>query len=921
MKRGVRGLYVFIFVWFIVASAMGQEAPRVSLRVDSVAFPDFARQLQSSTNYFFYYPKAIDTLKVTVRAENAPLDEVLKKVLDGTDYRFALDRQHRVFVTHNRTIITDLPTGFFGGQTGEDSTEFLSAIATGSSQSDKTLSEETKLYEIGLNNARSGQQKANLAGHITEAGSGEPVVGAVVYGGTPEVAVTSDAFGYYSITLPVGRNEIKIRSLGMKDTHRRLAVYGDGKLDIEMDNDVIPLKEVVIEAEKDRNVSGLQMGNDRLDIRELRQVPTALGETDILRVAMMLPGVQSVGESSTGLNVRGGATDQNLILFNGATIYNPSHLFGFFSAFDPDVLKGVELYKSGVPAEYGGRLSSILDIDTRDGNNKTFAGSGGIGLVTSRLSLEGPIIKNKASFIVGGRTTYSDWLLSKVPDRSISNSRASFYDFVGHLSYSINEKNDVYLTFYQSADRFRLNSDTLYQYTNQAAVARWKHIFKNKLYSVVTGSYSGYDYGISSDRIQTDAFNLNFGVKQVNLKADFNYFTGEKHTIDFGASSTHYSLSPGNFTPLGDASLVRPEHVQDEAGLESAVYIGDRYDFSRNLSLYGGLRFSLYDALGPKTEYRYATGFPLSEQYITDTTQVARGKSVANYSGPELRFSARYAMSNNTSLKLSYNRMRQYVQRISNTTSVSPTDIWKLSDEYIKPEVGDQVSAGIYRNFKSNTIEVSLEAYYKKSQNVLDYKGGAQLILNHHLETDVINADGKAYGVEFLVKKSTGKVNGWLSYTYSRSFLRSHSDFPEEQVNQGAWYPSNYDKPHDVNFIGNYRFSRRFSVSLNLTYSTGRPITLPLQKYPFRDAVRLFYSERNEFRISDYYRADFSMNIEGNHKVHQWIHNSWSLGVYNLTGRKNVYSVYFVTENGVTRGYQLSIFGRPIPTITYDLRF
>ncbi len=707
----------------------------------------------------------------------------------------------------------------------------------------------------------------------------------------------------------------------MKDTRRRVILYADGKLDVEMEDDVIALKEVVIEAEKDVNVSGMQMGQQRVDIKTIRQVPTALGEADLLRVILTLPGVKSVGESSTGLNVRGGATDQNLILYNDAPIYNTSHLFGFFSAFNPDVIKSAELYKSGIPSRFGGRLSSVLDVQTRDGNKKKLVGSGGIGLLTGRLTLEGPLIKEKTSFIIGGRSTYSDWLLKQLPNSSFNNSRASFYDLNLHVTHDVNEKNTLYLTGYLSKDNFRLNSDTTYQYQNQTATLKWKHIVNNKLYSVFTGSYSGYKYSVSSEKNPVNAYQLNFALSQSQVKADFNYFPSNQHAVDFGISSTYYKLSPGNFQPRGRESLILPDVVPSEQGIENAVYIGDKFDITDQLSISGGLRYSAYTYLGAKSVFQYAPGLPRTVNTITDTLTYGNNQAIQTYHGPEYRLSLRYALSRTASIKASFNRMRQYIQMLSNTTVIAPTDIWKLSDPNIKPQIGDQYALGFYRNNRTNTIETSVEVYYKTMQNLLDYRSGAVLFLNQHIETDVVNAQGKAYGIEFLVKKTTGKLNGWLSYTYARTLLRTNGLNNTEIINQGAYYPSNYDKPHDFTMIGNYKINRRFSLSLNFTYSTGRPITLPVSKYTLDGAQRLLYSERNQYRIPDYYRADFAMNIEGNHKVKKLAHSSWTIAVYNLTGRRNVYSVYFKSENGYINGYKLSIFGQPIPSVTYNFRF
>ncbi len=922
MTQRYRITLLFFVLICAVSDGFGQPPadPSISGDFTNLRFAQFVRDIEAKTPYrFFYNPTDVDSLVVDLHVDKQPLRAVLRQLFMGSNYAFAIDKQ-QVYITVNRQIRTELPIGFFL-RGGSDSDADSTSAAYLTESPIKRAEPEAKLYEIGKRTTPIRPGRSTLAGHVRNVASGEPIVGAAVYIENPRLGTVTDQFGQYSITLPRGRHELKLRSIGLKDARRRIALYADGTFDIELEDDVIALKEVVIEAEKDANIAGLQMGQERVDIKSIKQVPTALGEADLLRVIQTLPGVKTVGESSTGLNVRGGATDQNLILYNDGTIYNSAHLFGFFSAFNPDMIKSAELYKSAIPSRFGGRLSSVLDVQTRDGNKKKFIGSGGIGLLTGRLTLEGPISKDKTSFIAGVRSTYSDWLLGELKNASFRKSQAQFYDLNLHVTHDFNEKNTVYLTGYLSRDRFRLNSDTAYRYQNQVATLKWKHIFTNKLYSVFTGSYSGYDYTVSSENNPVNAYRLDFAINQSQLKADFNFYPSNQHAVDFGVSTTHYKLTPGNFQPKGPESLIVPDVVAAEQGLESALYIGDRFDVSPKLSVSGGLRYSIYTYLGPHSVFQYVPGLPKAVNTITDTVAYGRNQFINTYHGPEYRLSLRYALSGSASLKASFNRTRQYIQMLSNTTVISPTDIWKLSDPNIGPQIGDQYAIGFYKNNRANTIETSVEAYYKTMQNLLDYRSGAVLILNHHIETDVVSAQGMAYGVEFLVKKLTGKLNGWLSYTYARTLLRTNGQSGSDVINNGAYYPSSYDKPHDVTMIGNYKINRRFSLSLNFTYSTGRPITLPVAKYTVDNALRLLYSERNQYRIPDYYRADFAMNIEGNHKVKKLAHSSWTIAVYNLTGRRNAYSVYFKSENGKINGYQLSIFGQPIPSVTYNFRF
>jgi len=738
-----------------------------------------------------------------------------------------------------------------------------------------------------------------VAGYVRDAKNGEPVIGASVYIDHSGIGAATDQYGYFALSVSKGRHVLYVQSIGMQDTRRQLLVFSDGRLNVDMQGQVVTLRNVVISSEKASNIRSLDMGIQRLSIQTIKQVPVVFGEPDVLRVVLTLPGVKSVGESSTGLNVRGGSADQNLILFNDATIYNPSHFFGLFSAFNPEVVKDVELYKSSIPPQYGGRLSSVLDVSSREGDKKEFTGSAGIGLLTSRLNLEGPIDKNKTSFIVGGRTTYANWLLNLLPSQ-YSNSRADFYDLNLGVTSELDKHNTLFITGYLSSDRFNLNSDTLYTYGNRNASIKWKHIFSSRTTMDISTGYDRYQYKISSSNNPVNASSLAFNINQAYLKVHFKYYLNAHHTLEYGLQSIHYKLNPGTYQPLGKASLVVPDTLQPERALESAVYLSDEYKITSAFSLEGGIRWSMFNYLGPSLVNNYAPGQPITVADMTGTTDYPSGKIIKTYNGPEYRISARYALGENLSVKASYNTGRQYIHMLSNTTAMAPTDIWKLSDANILPSKGDQYSLGVYENFKSNTIETSIEVYYRNIDDYLDYKDGAQLLLNSHIETDVLEAQGKAYGIEFLVRKTAGKLNGWFSYTYSRILLNAGN-----QVNNGNWYPASYDEPNDANLVGNYKINHRFSVSLNTAYNTGRPITLPIGVFYYAGSERTLYADRNSYRIPDYFRMDVAMNIEGNHKVHQKTHNSWTIGVYNLTGRQNPYSVYFVSQK--RRGQRVQI--------------
>jgi len=914
---------------FVSGALFAQSSKTVQFngRLENAGIEEVVSFIEARSNFKVYYDASqLDSVKATLDIQDKPVNWILDQIFKDTQFKYSIDFQNHIFLTYGEELFVGLVPQHglqkVSLQEDKNSGDQIKDFLQDSKGDDNVAIANNRIYDIGAKTDLFHKGTVTLAGFVRIAQSGEPVIGASVFISEPRIGVTTDQSGFYSIKLPAGRHVLNVRFIGTRDAVRTINLYSDGRFDIDLIEQVRSLKEVDISADKIANIRSTQMGVEKLSMVTIKQIPTVFGEPDILRVILTLPGVKSVGEASTGFNVRGGGTDQNLILYNDATIYNPSHLFGFFSAFNSDAVKDIELYKSSIPARFGGRISSVLDVHSREGNNKKFTGSAGIGLLTSRLNIEGPLIKDRTSFMLGGRTTYSDWLLKELPQKSgYRDSKAEFSDIDFHLNHKFNDKNTLALTGYLSNDRFNLNSDTIYSYSNRNASLRWKHLFSNKFNLNVSGGVDQYEYKVKSEENPVNAYHMGFDITQAKIKTDFTYYLDSRHTLGFGASSLFYKLHPGTFNPAGPESLVSKKVLQAEQALESAVYLSDKFDVNPSLSLDLGVRFSLYNYLGPHSTYAYAEGLPKSEFNITDSLSYKSGELVKSYGGPEFRFAARYAFTGDLSIKLAFNTLRQYIHMLSNTTAIAPTDIWKLSDLNIKPQKGKQASLGIYKNFRSNTVEASAEAYYKWLDNYLDYRSGASLILNHHIEQDVVNTTGKAYGLELQVKKTAGKLNGWISYTYSRTFLKMDDPSVVQLINNGKYYPSNYDKPHDFTVVGNFKASHRFSVSANVTYSTGRPITLPVGTFYYGGAERVLYSDRNQYRIPDYFRTDLSVNIDGNHKIHQWIHSSWTIGVYNLTGRHNPYSTYFTTENGAVKGYKLSIFATPIPFINYNLRF
>ena len=902
--------------------AQSDTSSKISLELTNASLFSLVEKIESQTYFhLFYDSSSLGNFTISYTTAPKKITTALAEIFTPLGIQFYFDNQNNIFLTKSKLLSLAIDDYFFTGkkQTSLNVNKDLAFDNEEIGPIQEALVDK-KVYEIGDKTLSGSQNIITLAGYIKDSKTGEPVGGSSVYIDNPRIGATTDQYGFYSISLPKGRHILNIQSIGMRDVKRQIVLYSNGNMDVDLQGSIMSLKRVVISAQKISNVRGTQMGVQKLDIKTVKQVPVVFGEADILRVVTTLPGVKTVGEASTGLNVRGGSSDQNLILFNDATIYNPAHFFGMFSAFNPELINSVELYKASIPASYGGRLSSVLDITSREGNKKEFTGSAGIGLLTSRLNIEGPLVKDKSSFILGGRTTYSNWLFNYLPE-DYKNSRADFYDLNLIVNHQIDKKNTLYFTGYLSNDKFNLNSDTAYSYGNKNLSVKWKHIYTTKLNSLMTVGNDNYNYAINSQKLPLTAYQLSFSINQSYFKAHFNYNINSKHSIDYGVNSIYYSLNPGNYIPLGEKSLIKPDIIPTEQAIESALYASEHYTITSALKLDAGIRFSVFNALGPKTVNEYPAGIPRTEENIVRSVNYASGDIVKTYGGPEYRLALRYVIDETFSLKASYNTQRQYIHSLSNTTAMAPTDVWKLSDPNIKPQIGDQISFGLYKNLKSNTIETSFEVYYKNIKNYLDYKSGAKLVMNNHIETDVIGTKGKAYGVELLVKKLSGKLNGWISYTWSRILLRMNDPTAGEIINKGQFYPGNYDKPHDITLIANYRFSHRFSISMNSNYSTGRPITLPIGLFSYAGSMRTLYADRNAYRIPDYFRTDFSMNIEGNHKVNQLFHNSWSIGVYNLTGRKNPYSIYYVSENGMVNGYKLSIFGNAIPYINLNIKF
>ena len=682
------------------------------------------------------------------------------------------------------------------------------------------------------------------------------------------------------------------------------------------------LDEIVVVGGRPSAVNNMMMGSEKFKPVLLKNIPSAFGESDIMKIVLTLPGVTSVGEASSGYNVRGGATDQNLILFNGGTVYNPSHLFGLFTSFNSDAVDDVELFKSSIPVEYGGRISSVLKVTSKEANMEKLTGSASIGALTSKVNIEIPIVKDHVSLLLNGRTTYSDWMLKKLPESSgYKNGTANFYDFGGALTWKLNSLHRLKVYGYWSKDKFSFSSEDNYGYQNRNFSAEWRTILNEQM--TVTGSagLDHYDYFNEDKATPSMAARLSFGIDQLWGKLHLRQRLSETDVLNYGLSVQHYHVQGGRYEPVGEASRIKIDQLQKEKAMESAVYIDYERALTEKLSVTGGLRYTMFNALGPRDVNHYYKGELPSEATLLETR--SETGFIKTYHAPELRVSTRYALLENLSLKAGFNTMHQYIHKVSNTSIMSPTDIWKLSDYNIKPQNGWQVAAGIYHETYDKKYEFSAEAYYKHINDYLNYRSSAVLLMNHHLETDVISTKGKAYGIELQAKKPTGRLNGWINYTYSRSLLRQDDKRVAMPLNNGEWYPAEYDRPHEVKAVLNLKFTERYSLSSNFNYATGRPTTVPAGQHydSYHKRYMPYYTDRNNYRIPDYMRLDLAFNIEPTHKLTSFLHTSFSFGVYNALARKNAYNIYYVTEGTDIQGYKLSVFGTAIPYVSINIKF
>ncbi len=772
------------------------------------------------------------------------------------------------------------------------------------------------------------QEKFTLSGSITDSNSNETLIGVNILIPELKTGVTTNEYGFYSITLPKGNYTVQISYLGYQPTEERINLIQNTKNNFKLSENETVLKEVIITDNKSKtDIRKPEMSVNKLSISTIKKMPVVLGEVDVLKSILLLPGVTNAGEGASGFNVRGGGADQNLILLDEATIFNSSHVFGFFSVFNPDAIKDLKLYKGGIPARFGGRASSVLDIYQKDGSSKAFHVNGGIGLISSRILAEGPLVKNKGSFLIGGRSSYAHLFLKLSKDQK--DNSAYFYDLNTKLSYKLNENNSLYLSGYFGRDVFSLNKSFTNIYGNSTLNLRWNHLFSDKLFSNLSLIYSDYYYGLDLDFV---GFKWDSGIKNYNIKYDFKNYISDTFKLNYGVNAIYYNFNPGTIVPSNPESGINPDQLDKKYAFEPALYFNIDQELSKKITLSYGFRYSLFYRLGESTVNIYQDNNPVTynsdlkiyEKATPIATQFyGKNKVIQSFNNLEPRFSFAYQLHEDQSLKASYNRMVQYLQLISNTSSPTPLDVWTPSDTYIKPQIADQVALGYFKNFKDGDYSLEVETYYKKVKNRLDYIDGADLIANKAIEQIILNGQLRSYGLEILFKKNEGRLNGWISYTLSKSEQQTPGRTAiESGINNGQWYNSVYDKLHNIAITSSYNLNEKWTFGANFALQSGQPVTYPTGQYEYLGITIPSYGLRNENRLPAYHHFDIAATLTPESNKNKNWKGEWVFSIYNLYNRKNAASINFRqnADTGYNEAVKTSIFG-VVPAVSYNFKF
>ncbi|WP_375581138.1 TonB-dependent receptor [Marivirga tractuosa] len=864
-------LFAFLFCAFNQLNAQKLNEVKISITKDKVPAIDLLNELEKQHGIEFRYKYDwLKDINLTVDTNQMPIREFFKNYFSeiGISIMF---REPNYFI-----FLKDSPKKI---------------------EVDSESSSE-KLEVITLGNIEAETTEATLYGTVKSAESGESLPGITIFSVEENKGTVSSSNGKYNLKLPVGFHTLKFQSLETGTFEISLILNSSSSLDVKLYKDFVQLNEVVVTAKAmDENISQTVTGVERMTLEEIERMPAFLGESDVIKSITSLPGVSLTGEASAGFNVRGSGVGENLVLLDNGTLYNSSHLFGVFSAFSADNLGSIELFKGAVPARFGGRISSVLNMEMKSGSKQKVSGNGGVGVISSRFNIETPIIKDKSSILTGFRVAYPNYLINSINNFDLKRSSTFFGDWSLKYDHSINENNKILLTAYTSRDEFTVSNDVSYEYNNIVGSIQWNQNINENLSSKLNYNYSQYNYTLNEETEDQISYGLYSEIENNKLNYEFEYLGFDNNFIEFGFNSVLYNIQPGKFNNEDINSILIVNDLTNEEAIESAVYLSDEVKFSNDISASVGIRYSYY------------TG--------------GMDSLSTNFGGLEPRVSLNYRINSKSSIKAGYSKMRQYIHLISNTASVTPVDIWKLSNQEILPTVADQFSIGYFRNFDYNNFETSAELYYRDIDNLIEYKNGANLFANDEIENELVQGKGIAYGAEFYVKKNSGKLTGWLSYTYSRSLIIVDGETNDQTINNGRPFPTNFDQPHNLTFFGNIDLSRRFDISANFQYNTGRPITYPESTFDFNGIRVANYSDRNQYRIPDYHRLDLSFHMATSLKKKKNVEADWTLTLYNVYSRRNAYSVFFRSSESlrVLNSYRLSIIGQIVPALTYNFKF
>lgn len=911
-------LIILLFLFFPGVDAQ-EKPPLINFRYINIPAKAFCDSLSGMTGIRIYSnPQLLEGINVTLVADSLSLIDAVRMAFYGTG--LSVSEWHgNLVIMRGEVLPASLPE-YRTSTASHDTSRFKDRDVTESEERYLTGRKADVLLTLTVGKkGGTPAAKAKVQGRIFDEETGEPVPGATMFISETKTGAVSDINGFFSITLKPGTYNASFEYLGYARKKYMLDVISDGVFTVRLEKSVIQMKEVVVYGDRQVSLRTKDPGLDKIAIKSIKELPMMMGERDILKISGLMPGIVTAGEGSAGLNVRGGGSDQNAFYINKIPIYNTSHLFGFFPAFNSDIIRDFSIYKGYIPAQFGGRLSSVFNIISRQGNRKKFMLHGGLSPVAGNIVIEGPLRKDTCSVLLSARSTYSDWILGRIKDPDIRNSSAGFSDFSAAINYDL-QKTQFAIFAYHSNDNFRFSELNEYKYSNSGMSLGFSHSYSNMLRGEFSLVASRYAFSTIDKQLVSSAYSHAYNLGHYEARADFKHKAGDKQTLEYGAGFVFYQLARGNVMPYGELSLREKVELGDEQGAEASVYFSDNYEVKPWLTVTAGLRYALYAPLGPKTVYTYFANMPADKRYIEDTLTFGAGELITRYHEPDLRAAINLTTDPSGSVKIAFNQMHQNLFMLSPTVTIAPNTQWKLADYHLSPLKSSQVSAGVFRNLPVSGLEASAEVYYKIIQGFPEFRDGADFLNEPLVESSVLQGKQHAWGIEFFLKRSMHKLDGWISYTYSRSMVKVDGGEAWNRINNGETYPANYDIPHVLNVVFNYHLTRRITFSSVIVYQSGKPVTYPVSVYYVNGVPVLDYSSRNAYRIPDYFRTDYSLTFEGNLKKNKLLHNSLVLSLYNATGRDNAYSVYFVTENGKVKSYQYSVIGVPIFTATWQFK-